>query len=388
MEIKIDNDFKNLIPPLQDDEIKQLETNILNEGWRDNERILTWNNFIIDGHNRYNICIKNNINYKLKDMQFKDKNEVIIWMIDNQLGRRNLPDYARVELNLKKEDILKPLAKENQKNPFGKKVPQEMEGSALIKAHPSISYGNKDNYVRVSEKIGKLSNVSHNTVEKVKFIRDNADEDIKQKLRSGNKDLSINKVYTDLRKKEQRINILENAKKPQLETNKKYSIIYADPPWSFWGGGNKNQSQHYKTMTLKEIKELPVKELSQDDCILFLWVTFPILKEAFEVIESWGFNYSTCGFNWIKRNKKSDSWFFGLGYWTRANSELCLIATKGHPMRQSNSVSQIIDTPIEEHSKKPNCVMDKIIELMGDLPRIELFARTKTEGWDTWGNEL
>ena len=141
-------------------------------------------------------------------------------------------------------------------------------------------------------------------------------------------------------------------------------------------------------MDIEEIKNLPVENLCKDDCILFLWVTFPMLKEVFEVIESWGFSYSTCGFNWVKKNKKSDSWFFGLGNWTRSNSEICLIATKGSPIRQSASVSQIIDTKIEGHSKKPNCVRDKIVELMGDLPRIELFARNKTEGWDVWGNEV
>jgi N6-adenosine-specific RNA methylase IME4 len=141
-------------------------------------------------------------------------------------------------------------------------------------------------------------------------------------------------------------------------------------------------------MSIEEIKALKVSELADDDCILFLWVTFPILKDAFEVIESWGFKYSTCGFNWIKKNKSGEGWFFGLGNWTRSNSELCLIATKGSPLRFSASVSQIIDTPIQEHSKKPDCVRDKIVELCGDLPRIELFARNKTDGWDVWGNEV
>jgi len=371
MNLQIDNEFKDLIPPLQEDELKQLESNLVNEGWRDNERIITWNGIIVDGHNRYYICQKHkDIKFLTEEKQFADKNAVILWMIDNQLGRRNIPDYARVELNLRKEDILKPIAKKN-------------------KLGQGISVDNVDK-INVREKIAKVSRVAEGTVHKVKFIRDNADEETKKELRSGNKKLSINKVYTDLKKKKDREKIIEEFKDaPILEKkDRKYSIILADPPWHFWGGGWKNQTQHYKTMSMDEIKNLPVEKLANNDCILFMWVTFPVLKDAFNIMESWGFKYSTCGFNWIKKNKKSDGWFFGLGYWTRANSELCLIGTRGSPKRQSAAVSQIIDTPIEEHSKKPDCVRDKIIELMGDLPRIELFARQAPKGWDVWGNEV
>lgn len=121
---------------------------------------------------------------------------------------------------------------------------------------------------------------------------------------------------------------------------------------------------------------------------LFLWVTFPYLLDGLKVMKEWGFKYKTCGFNWIKRNKVSDTWFFGLGHWTRANSELCLIGTNGTIKRKSNKVSQIIDTHIEEHSKKPAIVRDKIVELVGDMPRIELFARQTVDGWDCWENEV
>ena len=105
-------------------------------------------------------------------------------------------------------------------------------------------------------------------------------------------------------------------------------------------------------------------------------------------MKEWGFKYKTCGFNWIKRNKKSNTFFFGMGHWTRANSELCLIGTKGTIKRKSSKVSQIVYEPIEEHSKKPDVIRDKIIELVGDLPRIELFARQTFDGWDCWGNEV
>ena len=128
--------------------------------------------------------------------------------------------------------------------------------------------------------------------------------------------------------------------------------------------------------------------LEDNICVLFMWFTLPKLNEFMTVINGWGFTYKTCGFSWMKKNKKSDSLFWGLGYWTRANNEICLLATIGKPKRVSSSVHQIIYEPVEQHSKKPDCVRDKIVKLCGDVPRIELFARRETQGWDVWGNEI
>tara|TARA_Y100001938_G_scaffold146020_1_gene223963 strand:- start:432 stop:968 length:537 start_codon:yes stop_codon:yes gene_type:complete len=173
--------------------------------------------------------------------------------------------------------------------------------------------------------------------------------------------------------------------------DKKYNIIYADPAWSYRdkaSAGKRGACFKYPTVTQDWLNKLPVQEISNNDCILFIWVTHPKLNEVFDLIKNWGFEYKTCAFTWVKRNKKANTWFMGMGRWTRANSELCLLATKGKPKRLSASVRSIIDTPIEQHSKKPDCTRDKIVELMGDLPRIELFARQKVEGWDCWGNEV
>lgn len=106
------------------------------------------------------------------------------------------------------------------------------------------------------------------------------------------------------------------------------------------------------------------------------------------MIKAWGFEYKTCAFTWIKRNKNINSWFWGMGRYTRANSEICLLATKGNPKRINAGVHSVIDTPIEKHSKKPDEARKRIVELMGDLPRVELFARQKVDGWDSWGNEV
>ena len=135
-------------------------------------------------------------------------------------------------------------------------------------------------------------------------------------------------------------------------------------------------------MSIDDIRNLPVRELADKNCILFMWVTFPTLREAFSVIDAWGFTYKTVAFAWVKQNKKTSSLFWGMGYWTRANVELCLLATKGSPKRHSANVHQVVFAPIAEHSKKPDIIREKIVELAGDLPRIELFARQSPTGWD------
>lgn len=173
----------------------------------------------------------------------------------------------------------------------------------------------------------------------------------------------------------------------------KFEIILADPPWSFKTysdkGKGKSPEQHYNCMTLEDIKNLPIKEIAADNCILFLWTTFPLLEKSFEVIDKWGFTYKTTSFVWIKTNKKAkDTLFWGCGYWSRSNAEICLLATLGNPKRVSKKVHQVIMSPVEAHSKKPDIIRDKIVELCGDKSRVELFSRQKIDGWVSLGNEI
>lgn len=173
--------------------------------------------------------------------------------------------------------------------------------------------------------------------------------------------------------------------------NKKYDIIYADPPWSYVdkaNAGKRGAGWKYQTLSQEDLKTLPVQSIASDDCALFLWVTMPKLNEVFDLISVWGFTYKTCAFNWVKKNKVADSLFWGMGRWTRASSELCLLATRGKPKRVSASVHSAVLSKIGKHSEKPAEVRDRIVQLMGDKPRIELFARQETEGWDAWGNQL
>lgn len=178
--------------------------------------------------------------------------------------------------------------------------------------------------------------------------------------------------------------------------DKKYQIIYADPPWKYKQGKSMGTGfqgaadAHYSCMDYLDICKLAVNNIADDRCILFMWVTFPFLKEGLTVIESWGFEYKTLGFIWVKINPIQLTPLFGVGYYAKSNTEPCLMATKGdaHKLVISNSVSSVIVAPKTKHSQKPPDAKDRIIKLCGDLPRIELFARQKTEGWDVWGNEV
>ena len=170
--------------------------------------------------------------------------------------------------------------------------------------------------------------------------------------------------------------------------------ILADPPWHFetWGeGGNRNVTSKYPTMSVEEMCALPVGSLAAENCALFMWIVWPKLFEAIEVMKAWGFTYKTCAFCWLKADPYrlfADEFtpFAGLGYWTRANSEVCLLGTRGKPKRLNADVRQGIIAPRREHSRKPDEIHDRVERLVAG-PYLELFARARRAGWDCWGNE-
>ena len=167
----------------------------------------------------------------------------------------------------------------------------------------------------------------------------------------------------------------------------KYNIIYADPPWKYkenWGNGA--VKHHYGTMTFKDIKNLNVQGLAKDNCHLYLWVTNPFLKEGLELMKLWGFEYKQT-ITWVKTYKTGEP-IMGLGYYTRVCTEHCLFGIRGRLPRLTKSEKNIIFSNQMKHSEKPREFRSKIIRLSGDLPRIELFARDKVDGWDSWGNEI
>jgi N6-adenosine-specific RNA methylase IME4 len=177
-----------------------------------------------------------------------------------------------------------------------------------------------------------------------------------------------------------------------LSKELKYRVIYADPPWYFrnWSakGTGRNAVSHYDCLDFNALAALPIADLADKDCVLFLWATDPPLPSAFELIEAWGFEYKTVGFYWVKLNRaaKHDAdYFTGLGYWTRANPELCLLATRGKPSRRSKAVRKLVVDRLREHSRKPDAVHERI-EVLIEGPYLELFARETKPDWDYWGD--
>ena len=174
---------------------------------------------------------------------------------------------------------------------------------------------------------------------------------------------------------------------------KKYQIIYADPPWSYQdtqkSGGTAffGASVRYNTMKNKDILGLPISELADKDSVLFMWATSPLLPEALETIKAWGFKFKTIAFVWNKQTKNNIN-ISNMGRWTMGNVEIVLLGVKGKPKRIIKNIKQLVTAERKRHSEKPQEVRDRIVSLMGYLPRIELFARQKTEGWDVWGNEV
>lgn len=171
----------------------------------------------------------------------------------------------------------------------------------------------------------------------------------------------------------------------------RYNIIYADPPWQYENDLDNMPDIggcSYPLMSLDEIKSLPIQYIAAKDSLLFLWVTMPKLIEGLEVVKAWGFKYRTCAFTWVKLNSDNMGIYSGLGHWTNGNAELCLLGKRGNPARVQKNIKQIVLAPVLEHSHKPPEVRERIVALAGDLPRIELFARHKVEGWDVWGNEI
>lgn len=354
--MKIDKEFQSLIPPLLPEETQKLEESIKSEGIRD--PLITWKGILIDGHNRYSIAKQLNVKYKVQEKKFKDRNEVILWMINTQLGRRNISSYNRIILALKYEDILKPIAKANQ----GMRTDLDQTSDRSSK--------------RVLHKVGEIAKVSHDTVSKVKYIEENANKEQKERL-SRQVD-SINKVYHEVKKK-----IVEEKPMDKIELPKqKFSIIVADPPWkyNFSQTNERSIETHYDSMDLDKIKSMKVP--TEEDSVLFLWATAPKLKEALEVMEAWGFEYKTCAV-WDKE-------IIGMGYWFRGQHELLLVGTKGKvkPPKPKLRLSSMIKSKRGKHSKKPLETHEMIETMFPKQTYLELFARSKREGWTSWGNEV
>ena len=375
MEIKAE--FKNLIPPLSNEEYNQLEANILEEGIR--EPIITWNGFIIDGHNRFSIAQRFDLEYKTTSKHFASEESVKEWMILNQFGRRNLSNYQRSVLALELEEVFSKKAKEKQLSSLKK-------GTSV----PQISA--KREPIETRKELSKVASVSHDTISKVKKIQAKAPEEVKAKLATG--EVSINAAYKEIKKeekKEERIELInkqieeiEAGELPELEGL--FDVISVDPPWNY-EGENKNKTSFdsvgrrvanpYPEMSTQEIKEIELPLMN--DSIVFLWTTHKFLPDALDILKEWNLDYKGT----LVWNKEK----MGMGAWFRMQCEFCLVGIKGKPYWENTKYRDILNEPRREHSRKPDSFFTMVEEITLGR-RLEYFSREKRQGWEVFGNDI
>ena len=386
-----DAGFKNLIPPLSPDEYARLEQSIIEEGCRDPLVIWKWNAIILDGHNRYEICTRHGLPFKITEMEFESRQDVIAWIIGNQLARRNLTPEQRAYL-------------------IGKQYLEQKLTPAEAGSMKGKSYGQNVHSKTTAEAIAETSKVDEKTVrrnasfaEAVDTIAENVGVDARQKILNretkltakdihrvadmdpGRQKAILDKVFTGEAKSivdARRLLRKEEVKDtPPLEG--KYRVIYADPPWKYGDerdGSTTGATDHYPTMSIAELCDLPVIDIAEDNAVLFLWTTSPLLEDSFKVINAWGFRYKS-SFVWDKIRHN-------MGHYNSVRHEFLLVCTRGSctpdNVKLFDSVQSIERT---EHSKKPEEFRNIIDTLYTHGNKIELFAREPADGWEVWGND-
>ena len=424
----IDKEFAELIPPLTDEEYRGLEASIVAEGCRD--ALIAWGDILVDGHNRFKICTEHGIAFQTLQKEFADRDAVKLWMLGNQLGRRNLNAFQRIEMVRKCEDAVRKQAKERQSpgtNQYTKRSVENLpptsglaktEGCEIPKCQEAFQAASENNISdrpqsealegsiqnpeqkhladgskmgkRSRDELGKRAGVSGKTYEHAMAVLDKAPKEVVQAVRNGK--MSIDKAYTNMRKAERKAErqaaIAEQMSKPKTSnhvdifaTDKQYRVIYADPPWSYndkqdtekLGGAVK----HYPTMQLEEICSLPVP--AEKNAVLFLWTTSPMLEDAFKVVNAWGFKYKS-SFVWDKVSHV-------MGHYNSVRHELLLICVKGSCMPDVPKLyDSVVSIERTEHSRKPEEFRQMIDNLYPIGERLEMFAREASAGWDVWGN--
>ncbi len=387
--LRVDAEFKALIPPLTDDERRLLEESIVQEGCRD--PLVAWGDVLIDGHNRYEICKRRGIPFRFVQRDFAERSDAREWIIRNQLGRRNLTPEQRAYL----------IGKQYEERKRSHSEAGSLKGKSLRQSDGGFS---------TAEAIAAENKVGSRTVERAaKFARAvdtitaNVGEGVRDKILTRDAPLTakdVQKVAQLDPEKQKAIieKVLSGEAKSVVDARRlvkkemvreveppsgKYRVIYADPPWSYGDRlteGYGPAENHYPTMTIEELCALPVEESADDNAVLFLWVTSPLLEECFRIIRAWGFKYKA-SFVWdkVKHN---------MGHYNSVRHEFLLICTRGSCTpdvpKLFDSVQSIERT---EHSRKPEEFRRIIDTLYPHGRRIELFARRPAPGWEVWGNE-
>ena len=370
--LQINEELKRLIPPLQPEEYSQLEKSIISDGCRD--AIITWQGVIVDGHNRYEICQKNGIEYQTTEKEFAHIDEVKIWMIDNQKGRRNLSDGWMWELAQTKKELLTIKGRENLKIPTGGK--SSLTLSTIDKVVEPIN---------TQKEVAKELGWSTGKVAMADKVWKEAKPEVKEAIK--NNEVSINQAYSEIQKQQK----VEKRKK-EIERQKAeiengthqlpdgvFEVVVIDPPWSYgreYDPESSRVANPYPEMDQSEL--LKLSPPFADDCVLFLWTTHKFLFDAKELMDKWGFDYKA---NLVWNKEK-----IGMGAWLRMQCEFCLVGIKGKPAWNNTTHRDIISESRREHSRKPESFYT-FVEQVTTGRRLDYFSRAQRDGWEVFGND-
>lgn len=396
-QIVIDKEFQSLIPPLSAEEKQQLEANIVADGCRD--PLVVWGNTLIDGHNRYEICTRLGLSFQTVQKAFDSREDVADWMDSNALGRRNLhPNNFTLILGRRYNRAKKSIGgtgsnqyeQRDQNDPPAKtadKLSTEYNVSpATVKRAgqyaDALAGGIQELTTAVTT--GAVSVAAAADVatlpkaEQVEIVARGTRE-----ILQAAKEIRAAKSEEKRNERLEKIIAISTGNAPLGTVAERYPVLYLDPPWRYEHAESVSREieNQYPTMSLDDIKAMPINDIAFDDCIMFMWATSPKLAEAFEVLEAWGFSYRTCAV-WDKQK-------IGMGYYFRQQHELLLVAVKGSPTTPApaDRPSSVFSYPRGLHSAKPHEVYEIIEAMYPTLPKLEMFCRTPRDGWGVWGNQ-
>ncbi len=376
--IQLNETLKNFLPPLTECQREGLKADILRDGCL--SPLIVWNGMLVDGYHRYAICERHSIPFEVREMTFESLLAACRWTWQHHEHRRNMSLYAGAETVLQFEPLIAEQAKRNQgaRTDLGHDIPQNSGECS------------KDR--ETDRQLAKDAGVSHDTIAKAKYLRDHADEETKRKLRHN--ETTINAEYTKLRRedreRQREARRADNANRvsattslgDMLSANARFATIVLDPPWDWGDEGDCDQLGRarptYGTMPLEKLIELPVANLADDDCHLYLWITNRSLPKGFRLLERWGFRYITA-LTWCKPS-------FGMGNYFRGSTEHVLFGVRGsQPLRRKDAGTWFAAPrgPLG-HSSKP-MEFYGLIESCSPGPYLEMFARGGRDGWVSWG---
>ena len=357
----VDPEFAAILQPLKPDEAAALEADILKRGCR--EALLVWNGLLVDGHHRLAICQKHGIAYTVESLTFDSRDEVIVWIVDNQSARRNQDAYSAGEAQLMKKAALARIGKAKM--------------SAGGKGCPELDNLPRHNTLR---QLADAAGTSRATMGMIETIAKAAPEELKAKLRAG--EITVNRAYDQIRREEARRKVSQQFKECRPPEGK-YRCIVIDPPWpidKIARDVRPNQvAIDYPTMTIEEMRVLPIRELADEaGCHVYLWATHKHIPNALSLFDFWSVRYQ-CVMTWVKNVGFTPfSWMY--------STEHALFGRIGSLDVERKGLRLDFSAKVREHSRKPEEFFERVA-LASPEPRLEMFARQEREGFTAWGNE-